>query len=172
MFCGCFCRATRAGLLNLSWEVLCPNRRGTRQPRTNPRWRTSPGSAHCDVCNIRFDAEFDRSVELKFSVHPSVRPCDEQMFCLVGPGARPHIAAQISLEPNERREWRLPPVRHEVRVRSVQVKDVVTLPGYGVELVCAPDKFKFEGFRHRPSSSAIPNPFLRAYGRLGIRRRR
>jgi len=152
-----FLQATRAGLLNLRWEVLCPNCRSTRLPRTNSLADIKE-SAHCDVCNIRFDAEFDRSVELKFSVHPSVRPCDEQTFCLVGPGARPHIAAQIHLEPDERREWRVPPSAHEMRVRSVQVKEIAPLPRHSVELVATPARFEF-----KDSDTTVfvrnPNPF-------------
>ena len=152
-----FLHATRAGLLNLRWEVLCPNCRSTRLPRT-ASLADLARTAHCDVCNIRFDAEFDKSVELKFSVHPSVRPCDEQTFCLVGPGARPHIAAQIYLEPNGRREWNLPMATRDLRVRSVQVKETAALPGHGVEVVCAPEKFEF-----KKSDSTFfvrnPNPF-------------
>ena len=138
-----FLHATRAGLLNLRWEVLCPNCRSTRLPRT-ASLADLARTAHCDVCNIRFDAEFDKSVELKFSVHPALRPCDEQTFCLVGPGARPHIAAQVHLEPGERREWKLPMTTMDLRVRSVQVKEVAPLPVHAVEVVCAPGKFEFK----------------------------
>jgi class 3 adenylate cyclase len=152
-----FLHATRAGLLNLRWEVLCPNCRAMRLPRT-ASLADLARTAHCDVCNIRFDAEFDKSVELKFSVNPSVRPCDEQTFCLVGPGARPHIAAQIYLEPNEKREWTLPLTNRALRVRSVQVKAVADLPSAAVEIICHPEKFEFNN-----SNSAYfvrnPNPF-------------
>jgi class 3 adenylate cyclase len=149
-----FLHATRAGLLNLRWEVLCPNCRSTRLPRTSSL-ADIVTTAHCDVCNIKFDAEFDRSVELKFSVHSSVRPCDEQTFCLVGPGARPHIAAQIYLEPNEKRAWPLPLTTRELRVRSVQVKEIAPLPTHGVEVVCEPEKFKFND---SASSFFVRNP--------------
>jgi class 3 adenylate cyclase len=152
-----FLHATRAGLLNLRWEVLCPNCRSTRLPRTSSLARLAR-AAHCDVCNIRFDAEFDKSVELKFSVHPGVRPCDEQTFCLVGPGARPHIAAQICLQPDEKREWPLPLTSRALRVRSVQVKAIVELPATGVEIVCHPENFEL-----KPSGTTFfarnPNPF-------------
>jgi class 3 adenylate cyclase len=152
-----FLHATRAGLLNLRWEVLCPNCRAARTPRT-ASLADLASVAHCDVCNIRFDAEFDKSVELKFSVHPAVRPCDEQTFCLVGPGARPHIAAQIYIEANERREWILPVSMRELRVRSVQVKTSADLPATSVEISCHPEKFEFKN-----SDAAFfvrnPNPF-------------
>jgi class 3 adenylate cyclase len=149
-----FLHATRAGLFNLRWEVLCPNCRATRSPRRFTLAEVRH-EAHCDVCNIRFDAEFDKSVELKFSVHPGVRPCDEQTFCLVGPGARPHIAAQMNLAPNERREWTLPLTTRELRVRSVQTKEPSPLPHHGVEVVCQPEKFAFE---NSDSTFFIRNP--------------
>jgi class 3 adenylate cyclase len=152
-----FLHATRAGLLNLRWEVLCPNCRATRRPRTGALAELA-STAHCDVCNIRFDATFDKSVELKFSVHPGVRPCDEQTFCLVGPGARPHIAAQIYLEPHERREWALPVTTRTLQVRSVQVRETAALPPGVGELVCAPTKFEFKDF-DTTLFVRNPNPF-------------
>lgn len=148
-----FLHATRAGLLNLSWEVLCPNCRSTRLPR-NTSLAQLARAAHCDVCNIKFDAEFDKSVELKFSVHPSVRPCDEQTFCLVGPGGKPHVASQIFLESNERREWELPGLNRAFRLHSLQVKETSALPSNEVEIVCAPEKFEF----HAAKKLSVFNP--------------
>jgi class 3 adenylate cyclase len=142
-----FLHATRAGLLNLSWEVLCPNCR-TAPPGRITSLAQLASAAHCDVCNIKFDAEFDKSVELKFSVHPAIRPCVEQIFCLIGPGAKPHIASQIFLEPGQRREWNLPAVKHSSRLNSPQVRESAAfwsvesaLSGFDAEIVCAPEKF-------------------------------
>ncbi|HEX7651905.1 MAG TPA: DUF5939 domain-containing protein, partial [Verrucomicrobiae bacterium] len=152
-----FLHATRAGLLNLRWEVLCPNCRATRLPRNSSLMKLA-ASTHCDVCNIKFDAEFDRSVELKFSVHPAIRPCDESTYCLAGPGARPHIAAQICLEPNEKRVWSLPVTTRELKLRSVQVKQGRPLPAVGGEIICQPETFEIQG----SDTSFIvrnPNPF-------------
>jgi class 3 adenylate cyclase len=143
-----FLHATRAGLLNLSWEVLCPNCRTAPLPRSTSLAQVA-STAHCDVCNIKFNAEFDKSVELKFSVHPSVRPCDEQVFCLVGPGAKPHIASQIFLQPGERREWNLPAIKHSFRLNSPQVRESAAvwsvesaLSGFDAEIICVPEKFE------------------------------
>jgi len=137
-----FLHGTRAGLFNLSWEVLCPSCRSTGTPRNTSLGQVAC-AAHCDVCNIKFDAEFDKSVELKFSVHPSVRPCDDRKFCLIGPGGRPHVASQILLEPNERREWNLPKTDGNFRLRSVQVKEISALPPNEIEIICAAEKFEF-----------------------------
>jgi class 3 adenylate cyclase len=145
-----FLHATRAGLLNLSWEVLCPNCRTAPPARTTSLSQLAR-SAHCDVCNIKFNAEFDKSVELKFSAHPTVRPCDEQIFCLVGPGAKPHIASQIFLQADERREWNLPIVKHSFRLTSPQVKEAAAfwsvesaLSSFDAEIICTPERFELK----------------------------
>ena len=157
-----FLHATRAGLLNLSWEVLCPNCRSTRLPR-NADLKKLLRTAHCDVCNIKFDAEFDKSVELKFSVHPALRPCDDQTFCLVGPGGKPHIVSQINLEPGQERVWDVPRLTRDLRLRSLQVKGTPTLPSADMDIICRPECFELSV---APASSATPvvrvlnpNPF-------------
>lgn len=121
-----FLAATRVGLLDLRWEILCPNCRSSRQPLTTSLAQLER-TAHCEVCQIHFDAEFDRSVELKFAIHPSVRPLAEQTFCLSGPGGKPHVAAQIFLQAGERREWKLPPLTAGLRLRSPQIRKAANL---------------------------------------------
>ena len=113
-------RATRCGLLNLSWEVLCPNCRSSRQPPAASLWQIR-SLAHCDVCEIKFDAEFDKSVELKFSVNPAVRPVRDQTFCLAGPGGKPHILSQVWLEAGAEKSWKWPSLKHALRMQSPQV---------------------------------------------------
>jgi class 3 adenylate cyclase len=142
-----FLHATRAGLFTFSWEVLCPNCRTAPPARTTSLAQLAH-TAHCDVCNIKYNAEFDKSVELKFSVHPSVRPCEEQIFCLIGPGAKPHIAAQICLEPVQQRDWDLPVIKPSHRLVSPQIRepaafwpDENALPAFDAEIVCAPERF-------------------------------
>ncbi len=164
-----FLHATRAGLFNLSWEVLCPNCRTAPMPRNNSLAKLAR-AAHCDVCNIKFDAQFDKSVELKFSVHPSVRPCDEQIFCLIGLGAKPHIVSQIFLQPGERREWKLPPLKNSFRLHSPQVKQSAAiwslqsaLSEFDAEIVCAPEKFELRVGPPKDSGKKVfafnPNKF-------------
>jgi adenylate cyclase len=124
-----FLHATRSGLLDFRWEILCPNCRSSREPPVkslNGVARTS----HCEICQIEFDAQFDRSVELKFAVNPAVRKRDDQTFCLAGPGGKPHVLSQAWLEPGEQRFWKLPPLTRPVRLRSPQVRGSVTIdPG-------------------------------------------
>ena len=124
-----FLHATRSGLLDFRWEILCPNCRSSRQPlikSLNGLTRTS----HCEVCQIEFDAQLDRSVELKFAVNPAIRRRDDQTYCLAGPGGKPHVISQTWLEPGQERSWKLPALTRPVRLRSPQVKGSVTLdPG-------------------------------------------
>ena len=97
------------GLLELRWRVLCPVCRGG--PSAASHLSQVSSQVHCESCNIRFDSEFDRSVEVCFDVAPAVRPVKEVTHCIGGPGRAPHTAAQFYLRAGERRtdEIRLPP---------------------------------------------------------------
>ncbi len=114
--------AAHGGLLQFRWEVLCPNCRSSRAPLTTGL-ASLKRAAHCEVCDIRFDAEFDKSVELKFTVHPAVRKVEEQTFCLAGPGGKPHVVSQALLMPGETRVWKWPATGLAgLRMRSPQVR--------------------------------------------------
>jgi class 3 adenylate cyclase len=141
----CFLKATRCGLLQLSWEVLCPNCRSSRELVTS--LAVLRGSVHCEVCQIQYGAEFDRSVELKFSAHPAVRPFEPQTFCLGGPGTKPHIVSQLFLAPGERRQWELPALAGSHRLRSPQVQEPFPCVegagnGAAVSIQCLPARFE------------------------------
>jgi class 3 adenylate cyclase len=138
--------AAHGGLLQFRWEVLCPNCRSARAPLATSLAELKR-EAHCDVCQIRFDAEFDKSVELKFTVHPSVRKISDQTFCLAGPGGKPHVLRQLLLQPGETRDWKWPADRAGLRLRSPQVKqalvcETITRQGNG-RIECCPDDFHF-----------------------------
>jgi class 3 adenylate cyclase len=166
---GLFLHAPRCGLLDLRWEILCPNCRSSREPLTTSLTRLKRTS-HCDVCQIQFDAEFDQSVELKFAVNPSIRARDDQTFCLAGPGGKPHVLSQVSLEPHEERAWKLPAFSRPLRLRSPQVKESLTLRSEDVRaestrlrIVCDPAKFLLQreagGARDGGARIQNPNPF-------------
>ncbi|MCC6173774.1 MAG: adenylate/guanylate cyclase domain-containing protein [Chloroflexi bacterium] len=88
-----FLHATIAGLVTLRWDVLCPNCRvGKRSVGTLRELRKE---AHCDVCNIVFDASFDRLVEVRFTVAPSIRVAQAREYCIGGPRNTPHVVVQI-----------------------------------------------------------------------------
>ncbi|HYE32805.1 MAG TPA: DUF5939 domain-containing protein [Methylomirabilota bacterium] len=142
-----FLDATRVGLLELSWEVLCPNCRSSRHPLKKTLGDVAR-EMHCEVCQIDYDGRFDESVELKFTIHPSVRPVKMETYCLAGPGAKPHILTQLTVGPNERRSWDIPSFEATARLRSPQVKQFVNLkpeeagnPYVTPVVVCKPEGF-------------------------------
>jgi adenylate cyclase len=94
-----FLHATTAGLLRMSWTVLCPNcRLPTAEYRALPDLQQG---AHCDTCNISFDTALDRQVEVRFSPVPAIRQVDERPFCSGGPMSTPHVVAQATVGPGE-----------------------------------------------------------------------
>lgn len=97
--------ATRAGLLELRWELLCPFCRGAAEASTSLSEVAS--DVHCDTCQIDFTAELDRSVALVFRPSPAVREVEEREYCVGGPGITPHIVAQQLLGPHEQRRLEL-----------------------------------------------------------------
>ncbi|MBI3969274.1 MAG: adenylate/guanylate cyclase domain-containing protein [Chloroflexi bacterium] len=120
-----FLHATAAGLLTLSWDVLCPN---CRLPNDEYHsLRELKGTGHCDVCNIIYDATFDRLVEVRFAAAPAIRPTSGATFCIGGPLNTPHRLAQVSLgvaEP-ERTELELEPGEYRLRIAPVHSECVL-----------------------------------------------
>ena len=78
-----FLLATRAGLLEFRWELLCPLCRGDQQSAGT--LSGIQAQVHCDSCNIDFTVNFDQSVELTFHPNPAVRPITSREFCIGGP---------------------------------------------------------------------------------------
>jgi adenylate cyclase len=102
---GVFLQATVGGLLTMTWDVLCP---GCRVGKSEVRaLRDLRAQAHCDTCNIVFDASFDQLVEVRFSPSPAVRQVEAREYCIGGPMRTPHIVAQLPLAPGEQQEARL-----------------------------------------------------------------
>lgn len=93
-----FClRAARAGLLTPSWDLICPSCGGAKRRR---RTLAELGdTAHCEVCNIRYDADLARNVELSFRPVAAVRALDEREYCLQSPSHQRLILVQVNIEP-------------------------------------------------------------------------
>lgn len=110
-----FLHATRGGLLDFSWDLVCPHCRGAKAPQTS--LGTVSALGHCDSCNTDFTANFDQSVELSFHPNAAVRPVTRVDYCVGGPQLTPHIVVQQKLKPAEQRTvplW-LEPGRYRVR---------------------------------------------------------
>ena len=85
-----FLRATRAGIFDMSWDLLCPSCRGTTEGHTN--LGDVHGRSHCDTCQIDFTVNFDHNIEVVFRPNPSVRPVElDAAFCVGSPQLQPHV---------------------------------------------------------------------------------
>lgn len=117
--------ATLVGLLVARWEVRCPACRGAKTQAAHLQDLT--GEVHCAACNVKQEASFDRSIELAFAPHATVRAIAAQEYCLGGPWRTPHVLAQALLDAD--RPWRceveLAPGTY--RLRSPQVTDPLML---------------------------------------------
>jgi len=111
-----FLHATRAGLLQLSWDVVCPHCRGAVEE--HGRAAEIPTEGACDVCAIDF--ETDDVVEITFHVHPSIRAIERHAFCSAEPAHKGHIRVNRAVAPGEIVEVapRLPAGRWRLRIGS------------------------------------------------------
>jgi class 3 adenylate cyclase len=89
------------GLFELRWELMCPTCQVAKAEAQG--LAELPMRFHCDTCGIDYDADFDQRVELRFSVHDSVRHAENSVFCIGGPWRMPHVVAQQYLNPQENR---------------------------------------------------------------------
>lgn len=117
-----FLWATRAGLLDFQWDLLCPSCRGAKQ--SSQSLRELSGTVHCDVCRIDYTVNFERFVELTFRPNPAVREIESRPFCVGGPQVTPHIVVQQLLPPGAKRPFSLALEEGGYRVRALE------LPGF------------------------------------------
>jgi serine/threonine protein kinase len=92
-------RGVEFGLLNMSWDVICPICRIAAG--NNSSLSRFDRHAHCKVCNLDFEVDFSKSVEVIFSVHPEIRPIELKTYCIGGPFHAPHVLAQNRLMANQ-----------------------------------------------------------------------
>jgi class 3 adenylate cyclase len=108
--------AVRAGMLDFRWDMLCPLCRGAKE--TSPSLGGIKSKVHCDSCQIDFDVNFERSVELTFKPNASVRPIEVAEFCVGGPGVTPHIVAQQYVPASATRPLTISLVPGSYRIRA------------------------------------------------------
>ena len=108
--------AAKGGMLELQWDLLCPNCRGAKTAVAS--LDRLPRGVHCGTCNIDYSRDFMRNVELTFRPSPAIRPIAAGEFCLFGPMSTPHVAIQQTLAAGETREApaSLPPGSYRLRL--------------------------------------------------------
>lgn len=112
-------QAVRDGLLELRWDLLCPRCRGAKLSiETLDRL---PRGAHCAACNIDYESDFARNVELTFHPAPSLREVIDGEFCLFGPMSTPHVKLQVALEPQESKSLPAHFAPGDYRLRTLEI---------------------------------------------------
>ncbi|HYQ29108.1 MAG TPA: DUF5939 domain-containing protein [Polyangiaceae bacterium] len=90
--------AVVVGLLELRWDLVCPSCRTATDRQTS--LRDLPPSAHCQLCDISFELEADRTIEATFLPAPALRKPEPGPFCIGGPLRTPHVVSQAILPPH------------------------------------------------------------------------
>jgi serine/threonine protein kinase/class 3 adenylate cyclase len=91
---------TRAGLLILLWDILCPV---CRIPTAiQDSLRALREHSHCEACQLDFELDFAQAVEMIFRAHPDIRTSELGTYCIGGPAHSPHVVAQVRVGPAER----------------------------------------------------------------------
>jgi class 3 adenylate cyclase len=113
----CF-QATRVGMLDLQWNLICPMCRGGEAKDSLDEVSRN---VHCDGCNIDFDVNFEQSVELTFHPNGSIRHVKVDIFCIGGPQVTPHIVAQQLLPAGAQRSVSIKLEEGRYRLRTMNV---------------------------------------------------
>jgi hypothetical protein len=82
-------RATDAGLLAVTLDLLCPACQVPRQ-----RLARAVTEVHCEACGIRYDASFPELLAVHFRPSEELRKLDVKIECIGSPGQSRHIVAQ------------------------------------------------------------------------------
>jgi serine/threonine protein kinase/class 3 adenylate cyclase len=92
--------AAKAGVLAMVWDVICPSCRIPSSVVDSLRKIDEHGS--CKACNLGFEVDFSRAIELAFRPAPQIREVETRTYCIGGPANFPHVAAQVRLQAGER----------------------------------------------------------------------
>ena len=153
---GAFLHGTKAGLLRMDWQIDCPTCRVKADAADG--LGSLAEQVHCNECNIRFDVDFDANVEAVFTVHPSVRPVQDVVYCAGSAWVRPHVFAQVHVGPGESRtlNTELPEGALLVRAQGF-ARRVTTLDGArGLEITLSDNGI--EAVEGEPGTLVVHNP--------------
>ena len=127
-----FLRATRLGLLDMYWELLCPECRGVAEGHGH--LKDVNADSHCSTCNIDFTANFDHNVEVIFRPNAAVRPVNAALeFCVGSPQRQPHIifSETVSALKNSAFPVQIDPGRYSLRAAGIRGSQAVAAESNG-----------------------------------------
>ena len=110
-------------------------------------------SVHCDLCGIDFEMDFDRYIEMRFTVNASIRKTQNITFCVNGPMNSPHVLAQFRIPAHSQKEVLVPDWKQPIRWRVLKCNDSVEVDASHFEQT-ASISLSDEGFRELTVSSA------------------
>ena len=156
--------ATRQGLLDMRWDLLCPLCRGPQESETSLGDISS--KVHCETCRIDFTVNFDRFVEITFKPNASVRRAEVRDYCMGSPQRTPHVVVQQLLAPHTSRSLVLPLEEGSYRLRTLELpgEQLVTVRAEGAETATARISDLVSGEELKPGTS--DNPAIRERKRL------
>jgi hypothetical protein len=117
--------ATSLGLLNMSWDVVCPHCRGVRK-NSEHLWDI-PQIADCEVCEIEFETRDINALEITFHPNPDIRKTGEVLFCSAEPAKKSHILVQRSIATNDTATVPVPEAAGVYRMRLQGEKRYIPL---------------------------------------------
>lgn len=112
-----FLHATQAGLVDLDWQINCPVCRVSAQVVSS--LAEVGRDLHCEACNIRYDVDFGANVEAVFRCNKAIRAVEPAVYCTASPAFRPHVIAQLGVEPGATRTLSLSLSDGRVHVRTL-----------------------------------------------------
>ena len=113
-----FLAAQHRGILAMGWDLLCPRCRGAKSRVEN--LHELPQGAHCSSCNIDYQRDFTRNVELTFRPEPWFRPLPEGELCMLGQASTPHVKLQAEVAAHVHKSFALTLAPGAYRFRTVE----------------------------------------------------
>lgn len=109
-----FLCSVQAGLTELRWSIICPSCRTASEHVSALEEISLEG--HCQLCDITFELDLDKSVEATFLPHEAVRAVVVQPFCIGGPARTPHVVAQAMIDIGATHQFTAPQENGRFRV--------------------------------------------------------
>lgn len=154
-----FIHAARVGLLEPTWDVVCPKCMIAHESHAELAHVRQHGA--CTACATAFERDLQDSVELVFAPHPSIRALERQTFCAGSPGKRPHILLQQVLEPGEERTVTFDLPRGSYRVVGALAKQ-------GSELISSAVGFETHGDVEKTVDRIVAQPAVLFAGEVRL----